>query len=121
MFAACGVIAWRRRPDSHTGPLMFATGFGLLVEPLFAHFESPTFGLFGDLLEDAWGIPVIALLLSFLSGGRLRAARDRSSSAPWCCSRSFEVVRHLFLEREGNFLLVYADAASRTRWRVSVL
>ena len=50
---------------------MVATGFGLLVEPVFAQFESPTIALFGDLLEDAWGIAVIALLLSFLSGGRL--------------------------------------------------
>src|SRR3954453_17532876 len=70
-FAVCGVIGWRRRPDSYTGPLMIATGFGLLVEPVFAQFESPSIGLVGDLFEDAWGIPAIALLLSFLSGGRV--------------------------------------------------
>ena len=35
-FAACGLLAWRRRPDSYTGALMVATGFGLLVEPVFA-------------------------------------------------------------------------------------
>jgi signal transduction histidine kinase len=26
-FIGCGLIAWRRRPESHTGPLMVATGF----------------------------------------------------------------------------------------------
>ena len=50
---------------------MVATGFGLLVEPVFAQVESPTLRLFGDLLEDAWAIPMIALLLTFLSAGRL--------------------------------------------------
>jgi signal transduction histidine kinase len=26
-FIGCGLVAWRRRPESHTGPLMAATGF----------------------------------------------------------------------------------------------
>ena len=33
-FAACGLIAWRRRPDSRSGALMTATGFGFFVSPL---------------------------------------------------------------------------------------
>ena len=40
-FVACGLIAWRRRPDSYSGLLMTATGFLLFVEPLFAQFDSP--------------------------------------------------------------------------------
>src|ERR1700750_1193244 len=28
-FAACGLIAWRRRPDSVVGPLLTLTGFGV--------------------------------------------------------------------------------------------
>ena len=40
-FVACGLIAWRRRPDSRSGLLMTATGFLLFVEPLFAQFDSP--------------------------------------------------------------------------------
>src|SRR3954471_12454077 len=52
VFCACGLIGWRRRPDSRTGLLMVAMGFGLLVEPVFAEIENPTLGLFGDLLED---------------------------------------------------------------------
>ena len=112
VFAVCGVIGWRRRPDSYTGPLMVATGFGLLVEPLFAQFESTTIGLFGDLLEDAWAIPAIALLLSFLSGGRVEGGVARLLVGALVLQLVVEVVRHLFLEREGNFLLVYADAGA---------
>ena len=104
------MIGWRRRPDSHTGPLMVATGFGLLVEPVFAQFDSPTIWLFGDLLEDAWGIAAIALLLSFLSGGRLEGSPARLLVAATILQQAAELARHLFLEREGNFLLVYADA-----------
>ena len=33
-YVACGLIAWRRRPDSRSGLLMTATGFLLFVEPL---------------------------------------------------------------------------------------
>ena len=40
-FVACGLIAWRRRPDSYSGLLMTATGFLLFVEPLFMQFDSP--------------------------------------------------------------------------------
>ena len=39
VFCACGLIGWRRRPDSYSGALMVAMGFGLLVEPVFAQFE----------------------------------------------------------------------------------
>ena len=38
-FVACGLIAWRRRPDSYSGLLMTATGFLLFVEPVFAQFD----------------------------------------------------------------------------------
>src|SRR4051794_41890553 len=32
-FAACGLIAWRRRPDSNIGLLMTLAGFGVFVAP----------------------------------------------------------------------------------------
>src|SRR3954471_18638540 len=41
-FVACGLIAWRRRPDSRIGLLMTLSGFGLFVEPIFAQFASPS-------------------------------------------------------------------------------
>src|SRR5688500_9582501 len=33
-FSACGLLAWRRRPDSLSGPLMLATGCAFFVSPL---------------------------------------------------------------------------------------
>jgi signal transduction histidine kinase len=70
-YVACGLIAWRRRPDSYSGVLMTATGFLLFVEPVFAQFDSPTMQGAGDLFEDLWSITIIWLLLTMLSGGRL--------------------------------------------------
>ena len=39
LFAACGLVAWRRRPDNHSGRLMTATGFAFLASPLLLQFE----------------------------------------------------------------------------------
>ncbi len=108
-FAACGLIAWHRRPDSRTGPLMLATGFGLFIQPLFSEVHEPTVRAIGDLLEDAWGITMIALLLTFLSGGRLTTVADRVLVGALVLQLALEWTRHLFLPREGNFLLVHAD------------
>jgi signal transduction histidine kinase len=111
VFVACGLIGWHRRPDSYSGPLMVAMGVGLLVEPVFALFESPTIRLFGDLLEDAWGIAAVALLLSFLNGGRIAGTAERVLLGAVVLETVAEFLRHLFLERDGNFLLIHADAA----------
>ena len=35
-FAACGLIAWQRRPDSRSGLWMTATGFGFFASPAFS-------------------------------------------------------------------------------------
>jgi signal transduction histidine kinase len=109
-FAACGLIAWRRRPDSRSGPLMVATGFGLFVEPVFVQFHSPELQTVGDVLEDVWGIAIIALLLTFLTAGRLESRLDRVLVAAFVAQLGIEIARHLFLAQRGNFLLVYEDA-----------
>jgi len=107
-FTVCGLIAWRRRPDSRSGPLMVATGFGLLVEPLFAGIDPSPLRTVGDLLEDVWAIPIIALLLTFLTGGRLETRLDRALVGVFVLATALEVARHFFLVRDGNFLLVHA-------------
>jgi signal transduction histidine kinase len=109
VFCACGLIAWRRRPDSRSGLLMLATGFGLLVEPVFAPLAPGVLKTIGDLLEDAWGIPLIALLLTFLTGGRLESRIDRLLVGLFVLATALEFVRHLFLPRDGNFLLVSSN------------
>jgi signal transduction histidine kinase len=109
-FAACGLIAWHRRPDSRSGPLMIATGFGLFIEPLFGQFDSPTLQTVGEMFEDVWGIFIIALLLTILTAGRLRSTVDRVLVGAFVLQLYIELARHLFLEQDGNFLLVHADA-----------
>jgi signal transduction histidine kinase len=73
-FVACGLIAWRRRPDSRSGLLMTVTGFLLFAEPLLRAAGADTAA---DLLEDVWAIPIIWLLLTMLSGGRLITTADK--------------------------------------------
>ena len=98
-FAAFGLVAWHRRPDSRSGPLMTATGFGLLVSLLLKQIHTGVALTAGEVLEDIWAPAFVALVLSFVTGGRLVSRVDRlivagSSSPPssWtssrCCSSS---------------------------------
>ena len=109
-FAACGLVAWRRRPDSRSGMLMFATGLGLFVEPIFGALDVPVVNALGDMLEDVWGIFIIALLLTFLTAGRLETRVDLILVGAFVAQLVIELGRHLFLAQDGNFLLVHADA-----------
>jgi signal transduction histidine kinase len=76
-FAACGLVAWHRRPDSHSGPLMTATGFAFFVSPLLGQLDSPVARTAGLWLPDLWVLFFVALLLTYLTGGRLRTTVDR--------------------------------------------
>src|SRR3954467_5189507 len=40
-FAACGLIAWRRRPDSAVGAMLTAAGFGVLLSALLGPIGPP--------------------------------------------------------------------------------
>ena len=70
-FAACGLIAWRRRPDSAVGRMLTVAGFGVLLSPdprsarlAARRSRSPLFG-------ELWIVAFAALILSFVTGGRL--------------------------------------------------
>src|SRR3954454_18635122 len=76
-FAACGILAWRRRPDSRSGLLMTATGFGFLASPLLAQLSAGSAQTASIVLQDMWTVPFAALLLTFLTGGRLASKLDR--------------------------------------------
>ena len=76
-FAACGLIAWRRRPDSFSGRWMTATGFAFFAAPLLAQLGSPIAQTAEYLLPDVWLVFFVPLLLTFLTGGRLRTRTDR--------------------------------------------
>src|SRR3954451_15610973 len=40
-FAACGLIAWHRRPDSAIGLMLTVAGFGVLVPAILGQIHSP--------------------------------------------------------------------------------
>ena len=109
VFCACGLIAWRRRPDSRSGLLMLATGFGLFVEPVAALFDPGVLKTIGDLLEDAWAIPFIGCCSRSSPEAGSRPESIACWSALFVLATALEFVRHLFLRREGNFLLVSAN------------
>jgi signal transduction histidine kinase len=107
-FAACGLIAWQRRPDSRSGPLMVATGFGLLVGLLLEQVHVGVTLTAGEVLEDIWAPAFAALVLSFVTGGRLESRLDRLMVA-WVFVAVFalDVVSMLFAEQPGNILLTF--------------
>jgi len=76
-FAACGLIAWRRRPDSRSGLLMTATGFAFLVPALFRESDTLVAVTVASLLSDLWTLFFIPLLLTYRTAGRLRTTADR--------------------------------------------
>jgi hypothetical protein len=84
-FAACGLIAWHRRPDSRSGLLMTAAGFGFFLFPLLSQIHAPAVQTLAMLVNDFWTIPFVALLLTYVTGG----ACTRRSTAGWSgCSSS---------------------------------
>ena len=108
-FIACGLTAWRRRPDSYSGLLMTATGFLLFVEPLFAQFGPGPMEVIGYLLGDLWSITIVWLLLTMLTGGRLTTRADKVLVAAFVLEFFLTLGSVMFLEHDGNFLLVRAD------------
>jgi signal transduction histidine kinase len=75
-FAACGLIAWHRRPDNHSGRLMTAVGFALLVTPLLDQIDAPVARTAALWLPDLWVLFFVALVLTPLTAGRLRTRAD---------------------------------------------
>ena len=109
-FAAFGLVAWHRRPDSRSGPLMTATGFGLLVSLLLKQIEAGVALTLGEVLEDIWAPAFVALVLSFVTGGRLVSGVDRLIVAGVFVSAFvLDVVSMLFAEQPDNVLLVFAN------------
>ncbi|QJY47428.1 sensor histidine kinase [Pseudonocardia broussonetiae] len=77
-FAACGLIAWHRRPDNHSGRLMTATGFAFFVSPLLGQLDTPLTRTAALWLPDLWILFFVPLVLTLLTGGRLRTGADRA-------------------------------------------
>jgi signal transduction histidine kinase len=107
-FAAFGLIAWHRRPDSRSGPLMTATGFGLLVSLLLKQIHTGVALTLGEVLEDIWEPAFLALILSFVTGGRLVSRVDRLIvAASFFAAFILDVFSMLFVKQPDNVLLVF--------------
>ena len=110
-FAACGLIAWRRRPENRSGRLMVATGLCFLAGPLFEQFDAPVMQTLSLLLSDIWLVLLVVLLLSFPSGRPLRSATDRALVGVLVFSSAvLGPLWLLFFDYPGNLLAVFVDA-----------
>ena len=76
-FAACGLIAWHRRPDSRSGVLMTTTGFAFFLPALWGQIDSPLLGTLATWFVDLWSVLFIALLVSLLTAGRLESTVNK--------------------------------------------
>src|SRR5262245_17523178 len=75
-FAACGLVAWRRRRDSAIGPMLTIAGFGILVPEILVQIDAPLAFTLALLFGELWILVYAALILSFATGGRLTATVD---------------------------------------------
>ena len=110
-FAACGLLAWRRRPDSRSGPLMVATGFLFFVSPLLSQLEGELAQTVRQLFVDYWIFPFVTLLLTLLSSGRLQTRFDRMLVASYLIPLGIGQVAWMMTDpEEGYLLLAYPNA-----------
>ncbi len=110
-FAAFGLVAWRRRPDSHSGRLMTATGFLFFVQPLLSQLDSALAHTVRVLAVDWWIFFFVALILTLLTAGRLQSTLDRLLVASFAVPLVIlQVAWMLFDPAEGHLLLAFPDA-----------
>jgi signal transduction histidine kinase len=109
-FAACGLIAWRRRPDSRSGALMAATGYAFFVPALLSPRDSELAQTVGNLTSDWWIFFFVALLLTFLTAGRLRTRFDKALVASFALPVVvLQLLDMLVSPPEGNLLSAFPD------------
>jgi signal transduction histidine kinase len=109
-FAVCGLIAWHRRPDSRSGMLMALVGLGFSVSPLLAQLDGAAPQTFATYLTDVWTIPFVAVLLTYVTGGRVTSRVD------WALLWTFvlallvlQLVWMTFLDPHDNVFSAFPD------------
>src|SRR3954447_6276983 len=110
-FMACGLIAWRRRPDSAVGLMLTVAGFGVLLSAILEQFDSPLVFTVDLLFGELWIALYAALILSFVTGGRLTTRIDVVLVDAFIVGLFvLQFAVQLFLLDERNLLLVWPDA-----------
>jgi signal transduction histidine kinase len=75
-FALCGVLVWRFRPDTATGPMMLWVAAAWFAEQLLSVLPGDAFYTAQLLISGLWGAIVAHLLLGFPTG-RLTTVLER--------------------------------------------
>jgi signal transduction histidine kinase len=110
-FAACGLVAWRRRRDSAIGPMLTLAGFGVLMPEILVQIDAPIAFTLALLLGELWILVYVVLILSFASGGRLTSSVDVVIvNAFFVGLFVMQFVVMLFLPDDRNLLLLWPDA-----------
>src|SRR3954467_9960766 len=110
-FAACGLIAWRRRPDSAVGPMLTITGFGVLLSAILGQADSPLAFTLVLLFGELWIALYAALILSFVTGGRLTTRIDVILVDAFLFGLlAMQFAVQLFLPDKRNLLVLWSDA-----------
>jgi signal transduction histidine kinase len=123
-FAACGLIAWRRRPDSAVGPMLTVAGFGVVLSAILDQIDSPVAFTLSLLFGELWIALYAALILSFVTGGRLTTRIDLLLVETFIVGLFvLQFVVQLFLPDENNLLLVWpnpdvVEALTKLQWAV---
>src|SRR4051794_12374526 len=112
-FAACGLVAWRRRRDSAVGSWLTLAGFGVLVPEVLAQLDSPLAVTLALLFGELWIMVYATLILSFATGGRLSSRLDHVIVQTFFVGLFvMQFALLLFLPDERNLLLAWPDAAT---------
>ena len=110
-FAACGLVAWRRRPDSGGGMLMAGTGFAYLAVQILAQVEGELASTVRVLCTDWWIFFFVALILTLHTGGRVQSRLDRLLVASYALPLGVgQVAWMMFDPAVGGLLLAFPDA-----------
>src|SRR3954447_5297877 len=110
-FMACGLIAWRRRPDSAVGLMLTVAGFGVLLSAILEQFDSPLVFTVDLLFGELWIALYAALILSFVTGGRLTTRIDVLLVDAFIVGLFvLQFAVQLFLPDDRNLLVIWPDA-----------
>src|SRR3954447_8283282 len=110
-FAACGLLAWHRRPESRAGPLMVVTGLLFFVHVTLGRLHSSLAETIGIAVSNYWIITFVALLVWFPGGRRRWVAGERFVIGAFVVAEVVLVlVWMLFAEVPRNLALVWPNA-----------
>ena len=110
-FAACGLVAWRRRRDSAIGPMLTIAGFGILVPEILVQVDSSIAFTLALLFGELWIVVYATLILTFATGGRLTSTVDLVIVHTFVFGLFvMQLAVMLFLPDDRNLLLVWPDA-----------